>query len=490
MRQTMCLPLSVRRWPWKGLTILLGLVLLLATNARAAAQEVQVEPIKVISLNRKDPVSFEKEIYPILEDKCLSCHAGPVKSGGYDMSTYEGLMKGGKRGPAVHPGRPNDSLLVHLAGRTKQPAMPPVKKGSKDAPLTPEQLALIKLWIEQGARGPSVAIERKREFKLGRIPAAIRPIGALAISPDKSTLVASRGSEIHVYDAGSGQFIRALVNPDLKDDKGQPMNIAHLDLVQALAYSPDGRFVASGGYQEVILWDVQTGQMRQRFVGFRDRVTALDFSRDGKYLATGGGAPTEEGELRLIELAAGKIVLDKRDAHSDTIFGVRFSPDGKLLATCGADKFVKVWEVPSGKFLKSFEGHTHHVMDVGWKGDGKLLASCGADNVVKIWDYEKGEQVRTVNAHGKQATRMAFLGNGTLFVTISGEGLAKMWNIDNGGQVRSFPAGNDFLYAVAVSPDGALVAVGGQDSVIRIFNGQNAQLIKELRPPDLVASSP
>jgi len=461
-----------------------------ATISAVLAQEVPVEPIRVITLNRKEPVSFEKEIYPILEDKCISCHAGPVKSGGLDMSSYEGLIKGGKRGPAIQPGRPNDSLLVQLAGRTKQPAMPPVKKGSKDDPLTPEQLALIKLWIEQGARGPSVALERKREFKLGRIPAAIRPIGALAISPDKSTLVASRGSEIHVYDAGTGQFIRSLVNPELKDEKGQPMNIAHLDLVQALAYSSDGRFVASGGFQEVILWDVQTGQLRQRFTGFRDRVTALDFSRDGKYLATGGGAPTEEGELRLIELSSGKIVLEKRDAHSDTIFGVRFSPDGKLLATCGADRFVKVWEVPSGKFVKSFEGHTHHVMDVGWKGDGKLLASCSADNTVKVWDYEKGEQVRTIQAHGKQATRMAFLGNGAQFITISGEGSAKMWNMDNGGQIRTFPAGNDFLYAVAVSPDGAMVAVGGQDSVIRIFNGQNAQLIKELRPPDLVASQP
>ncbi|MCS7168529.1 MAG: c-type cytochrome domain-containing protein [Gemmatales bacterium] len=476
--------------PGQGRPVLLAFVFLAWQLGPLAGQEANVEPIKVITLNRKEPISFEKDIYPILEDKCLSCHAGPVKSGGYDMSTYEGLIKGGKRGPAVQPGRPNDSLLVQLAGRTKQPVMPPVKKGGKDDPLTPEQLALIRLWIEQGARGPSVAITRKREFKLGPIPAGVRPIGALAISPDKSTLVASRGSEIHVYDAATGQFIRALVNPELKDDKGQPMNIAHLDLVQALAYSPDGRFVASGGFQEVILWDVQTGQMRQRFTGFSDRVTALDFSRDGKYLATGGGAPTEEGELRILELPSGKVVFEKRDAHSDTIFGVRFSPDGKLLASGGADKFVKVWEVPAGKFVKSFEGHTHHVMDVGWKGDGKLLASCGADNTVKIWDYEKGEQVRTINAHGKQATRMAFWGNGTQFITISGEGQAKMWNMDNGGQIRTFAAGNDFLYAVAVSPDGALVAVGGQDSIIRIFNGQNGQLIKELRPPEQLASQP
>ena len=82
-----------------------------------------------------------------------------------------------------------------------------------------------------------------------------------------------------------------------------------------------------------------------------------------------------------------------------------------MLATCGADKFVKVFEVPSGKFLKSFEGHTHHVLDVGWKADGKLLASAGADNVVKVWDYEKGEQVRTIGTQArKQMTRLVFIG--------------------------------------------------------------------------------
>ena len=72
---------------------------------------------------------------------------------------------------------------------------------------------------------------------------------------------------------------------------------------------------------------------------------------------------------------AGKVTSEIKNGHSDTVFGVCFSPDGTKLATCGADKFVKVFEIPSGKFIKAFEGHTHHVLDVGWKFDGKLLAS-------------------------------------------------------------------------------------------------------------------
>jgi len=458
-------------------------VLVPATLAAQEKPELPVNPIKVVDLKRSDAVNFEKEVYPILEDKCISCHAGPVKSGGYDMGTYEGLIKGGKRGTAIHPGRPNDSLFVQLSGRVKDPVMPPIKKGGKDDPLTPEQLALLKLWIEQGARGPTTAIVKVREFKLSRLPDSVRPIGAVAISPDKSVVVAGRGSSLYVYDAAKGDLLRMLVNPDLKDEMGKPYGMAHLDIVQAIAFSPDGRYLASSAFQEVLLWDVKSGAVQRRIGGFVDRVVALDFTKDGKFLATGGGAPTEDGELKIIDPATGAVVVEIKNAHSDTVFGVRFSPDGTKLASCGADKYIKVFEVPSGKFLKSFEGHTHHVMDVGWKGDGKLLASCGADNECKVWEYEKGEKVRDIRAHGKQVTRLVFIEKNNQFVTASGDATVRMWNVDNGGQVRNFSAANDYLYAVAVSQDGALVVAGGQESIVRIYNGTNGQLIRAIPPP-------
>src|SRR5262249_29177911 len=160
---------------------------------------------------------------------------------------------------------------------------------------------------------------------------------------------------------------------------------------ESLAYSPDGKYIASGSYQEVKLWDAKTGELRNTIPGFAERVVCLAFSPDGKLLAAGGGAPTQEGELKLLDVADAKVIQDiNHNVHSPTVVAVAFSPDGKMLASCGADKFVKTFEVPTGKFLKSFEGHTHHVMGVGFSGDGKLLASAGADNVVKIWDYEKG----------------------------------------------------------------------------------------------------
>src|SRR5262249_4737583 len=162
----------------------------------------------------------------------------------------------------------------------------------------------------------------------------------------------------------TGNYLKSLTDPALKAPDGKPANAAHLSLVESMAYSPDGKTLATGSFQEVVLWDVEEGTIRKRITGFADRVVAIAYSPFGKLIATGGGAPTEDGEIKLFEAATGRPVADIKGGHSDTVFGVAFSPDGRLLATAAADKFVKVFEVPGGEFVKSFEGHTHHVMDV------------------------------------------------------------------------------------------------------------------------------
>jgi WD40 repeat protein len=446
--------------------------------AAAADKKDPTAPIKVVAIQRTAPVTYEKDVEPILLNKCAFCHKDNIKEGKLDMGAYETLMKGGKRGPAIVPRKGTESLLYKLAGKTLKPAMPP----KSEEPLTPEELATIKLWIDDGAKAPTGAREAVKVI-VTLPPAEVHPVLGLAVSPDKSAVAASRGNQIHVYDAGSGAYVRSLVDPQLTTPDKKPVKAAHLSLVESLAYSPEGKYLASGGFQEVILWDAQTGQLRLRLTGFAERVVALAFSNDGKLLATGGGAPTQDGEVKVFEVATGKLVVDIKNGHSDTVFGVSFSPDDKKLAACSADKFVKVFEIPSGKLLKAFEGHTHHVLGVGWKSDGKLLASGGADNVVKVWNYETGEQTRTIPAHGKQVTRLMFIGKTSQFVTCSGDQQVRFWNVDNGGNTRNFSGNTDYLYAIGISPDGAILAAGGQEGVVRLYNGANGQLIKTLLPP-------
>jgi WD40 repeat protein len=476
--------------------------LLALAPVAAAAQEKKKEqgPVKVIDLKRADPVAYEKEVEPIFYKKCLACHSGSVKEGNLDISSYEGLVKGGKRGTAIVPGKGQESLIYKLLSRTDhKPFMPP--RG--EDPVVPEEMAVIKLWIDQGAKAPAAAKQRPT-IVIGLPPPNVVPVRALAVSPDKTAVVAGRGNQIHVYDAGSGTHVRTLLAPDLKTADGKDVKAAHLSLVDSMAWSPDGKYLASGSFQEVAIWDPMTGELRHKIKGFAHSVVAIAFSPDGKLMGVTGGEPTVEGEVKVYEVGTWKLVTDIKNGHSDTVYGIAFSPEMKvpvpgekdkfttvtMIATASADKFVKVWELPTGKFVKSFEGHTHHVLDVGWMADGKLLASAGADNAVKVWDFDKGEQARTINAHTKQVTRLLFIGKKAEFLTCGGDNQVKAFNATNGSGRNFNPPAGDFVYAIGTSPDGSVVAAGGQDGIVRVYNGANGQMARTLLPPEAQPKPP
>jgi WD40 repeat protein len=437
-------------------------------------------PIAIAKLDRKEPMSFEKDIAPLFAAKCRVCHEGKNLEGQYDMSTYALTMKGGKRGSKVIvPGKAEESFLWMSSSHRVKPIMPPK---SESNPLSPEEVAVLKRWIDEGAKGPSVDVKTRIKVVLGLPPAVVKPVRALAIAPNGATLVAGRGNQLHVFDAKKGDLIRTLIDPELKTPSGQPANAACLSLIESMSFAPDGKTLAVGTFGEVLFWDMESGKIKKRLPGFTDRVVTLSYSPDGKLFATGGGAPTEDGELKVFDANTLQQLLDIKPSHSDTVFGIAFSPDGKLLATAGADKFVKVFEVPSGKFMKSFEGHTAHVLDVGWSADGKRIASAGADNLVKIWDYEKGEKARDIRNHDKQISRLVFVAKKPEFLTAAGDGALRTWNVDSGGAGRTYTDAKDFLYTVAVSADGTLVASGGEEGIVRLYTTADGKLIKAMTP--------
>lgn len=452
--------------------------------AQAQGKKDDLAPIKVIKVERKDPIAYEKDIEPILYKKCVTCHSGSVKEGKFDVSSYEGVMKGGKRGQAVTPGKSESSLLYKLCARTQKPFMPP--KG--EVPFSPEELALVGLWIDQGAKAPK-GERAKIEIAVGLPPANVVPVRAVAVHPEKASVAASRGNQIHLYDA-KGEYLRSFVDPKIKGPDGKEVKAAHMSIVESLAFSPDGKQLASGSFREICIWDPETGTLKNKITGFSFGIVALAYSADGRLLATAGGEPTVEGEVKFFDTGSWKQIGEIKNGHSDTVYGLSFSPDGKMIATGAADKFIKVWEVPNGKFVKSFEGHTHHVLDVGWQADGKLLASAGGDNTVKVWDFEKGEQARTIQAHGKQVTRLLFVGKKGEFLTGGGDNNVKMFNSANGGNLKTFAGATDFIYAIGASNDGALVAAGGQEGIVRIYNGATGAVIKSALPPDAQPQAP
>jgi WD40 repeat protein len=279
---------------------------------------------------------------------------------------------------------------------------------------------------------------------------------------------------------------------------GQPLNtFSGLGgSVSQLAFGAGDALLSASADNKVIAWRTNAPWKLAATLGpavespleltaspFVNRVLALDFSRDGQLLATGGGEPSRTGELMIWNVPERKLVHNIEDAHSDTVLGVEFSRDGNSLVSGAADKFVKTFDVKTGKPIRSYEGHTHHVMDVSWKADQTTLASAGADNAIKVWDAETGEQKSTITNYSKQVTAIQFIGTGENVVSCGGDKTVRFHRVSNRQNYRSFSGNTDFVYSVAAMPDEKLVVAGGEDGVVRVWNGQNGQVLFNFAPP-------
>jgi WD40 repeat protein len=207
-----------------------------------------------------------------------------------------------------------------------------------------------------------------------------------------------------------------------------------------------------------------------------DCINALDFSADGTLIAAGGGVPTRGSEIRIWSVADGSLKHRFDDAHSDAIFSLDFTPDGKRLASAAGDRFARIFDLEKSALIKSLEGHTHHVLAVAWKRDGRILATAGADNVVKIWDSISGDRRKQIEGWGKEVTSVAFIGDTDQIVTTSGDGRVRILK-EAGQDVKVWSASPDFVTAGAVSLDGSIIVTGGQDGILRISNGTTGAAI-------------
>lgn len=170
----------------------------------------------------------------------------------------------------------------------------------------------------------------------------------------------------------------------------------------AVAFLPDDRLQVVAQSGTVMRADLNRHWQFAHTIGtpddastLQDRVTALCFSPDSATLAVGGGQPSRGGELDLYRVADGSLIRELADAHSDTVFGVAFSPDGKLLASCGADRFMKIFAVDTGTHVRTFKD----TLTMCWltsvgATDGRVLATGSTDKVVKLWNFSDGSQLR------------------------------------------------------------------------------------------------
>ncbi len=203
----------------------------------------------------------------------------------------------------------------------------------------------------------------------------------------------------------------------------------HADLIHTIAFSPDGKTFATGGFdKEIKLWDYANGKIKETktLSGHTDPVYCVVFFPDGKRLASS----SHDKSIRIWNLADGK-TLQQLKGHSDIVDTIAISPDGKLIASGsgGPDKSVRLWNPDDGKEIKNLGTHGATVHSVAFSPNGKLLASGGADNIIKIWDVPGQKELLQLKGHEMGVTGVVFVDDKTL-VSISQDRTLRVWDLD------------------------------------------------------------
>ena len=391
-------------------------------NKESVARHIDLES-SLVTAGRL--VSFARQVAPIFSQRCLACHNARTAKGRLNMENYANLMKGGENGVSVVAAKPDESLLQTMIEDHSMP---------KDAdPLLPEQIAIVKKWIETGAR----------------LDAGIAA---------SATLIT---------------IIPKLVQP-------MPPESYRVSVpVMALTFSPDGNFLATSGYREVLLWNPADGQLVRRIKNLAERPHDIEFSADGSLLAVAAGTPGQMGEVKLFNVADGALVADLFTTD-DEVFSVAFSPDGTRLAAACADRSVRLFDVATRQQQKLIEDHADWVMDVAWSPDGKKIATASRDKTSKVFDSTTGESQATFNGHAQPVFGVGFLPDGASVATSGRDNRIRVWTIADSKQVREIALGGE-VFRITMQADGTAFS-GSADKFARQHNLTNGAQVKQFGP--------
>jgi|GEM_PF-284442 len=351
------------------------LYLLLFTISGAAAPVIAAE-----GSTAPDPLA-------ILQRECVSCHTEAKRKGGLIMNSRESLIKGGDTDAAIIPGKAGESYLIETLFPDAESHMPP--KGQLD----PREIAALEKWINEGAKWDAdhwvkLNLPAKTEVARGPLPDRYQPILAIALSPDRTVLAVGRGSEIDWYRITPGEAGKTETKVEhTATSPGQD------DALQSLAFSPDGKRLASGGFRSIRFWDTASPAkaLREISAPFLGRITALRFLPDGKKILAADSIPSQLGRLHEITLDPEKVATFDT-AHRDSIFSIALSTDGKRYATTSADKLITIRDAATNEIVTRLEGHTGYVMTAAFSPEGDRIATGGDDEEIKVWDVATGKK--------------------------------------------------------------------------------------------------
>ncbi len=426
--------------------------------------------LAALTTQAAEPVSFVRDIAPVLLDNCVSCHGPKKAEGGYRLDSYVQLARAGDSGESPLPSADvdkNDAALGELLRRIttddESERMPPER-----APLSAQHVALLKQWLVGG----------------------------------------------HTFDGQDRAAALFEIVPAKK--YASPPDVYDLPIpITAMAWNADGSELVTGGYHELLVWNVVSGQLKRRIENMPQRITSIDWNADHSMIAVAGGSPGHIGEVRIASWPSGDVAQHVGRAN-DVVNAVRYQPAGSFIATGNSDGTLRWYDSANGKLVQSIAGHADYVQDIAWSHDGKRLVSASRDKTVKVFGIERADLVTTYTAHGESVIGVAFVEGDKEVTSVGLDRKLHRWQVEDGKAlakvelpampVRMSARGphawlglNDrnwlavelatsklaplrgghtaWVTALALDPTGKQLATGSLDGRVRIVNLETNQLV-------------
>lgn len=395
-------------------------------------------------------IDYNKDIYPIFEKYCVGCHTEDDASGGLVMESFDALMAGGEHGAVITAGVPDSSRLLQMASGNLEPVMPP---DDMEGP-NEDELELIRNWIEQGASGPTGTSEPRRMLRTPSISQRSDkplPVTAMALSKGGQRLAVGRFGLLEINEVDGQAPLHKL--------GGLPGKINDV----RFNTNGDQIVVASGVtglYGRIAIVSAANGSVLQQIDGHRDTLYAAAISPDGEWIASGG----YDRDVHLWSTKDGRLVRTLK-GHNGAIFDLAFSSDGQVLATASADETVKLWRVADGERMDTLSQPQGEVWCVAFSPDNAHIVAASGDNRFRVWKFESKTEprnntlVETRFADEAALVRLVFTADGKGLLVASQAGRIGLFETQNWSKIGDVADIGAAVSELAVSGDGAFAFV-------------------------------
>ncbi len=375
--------------------------------------------ITALAANAEEPISYERDIAPIFRSYCAGCHNDKDLEGKLSVETFAQLRKGGEdHAEPIKPGDADWSFLIRSIEGREKPKMPP-----KDEPQLPEgEKATLRNWVAAGAPGPAQDVSILKTLTVPKVAAA-----------------------------------------------------AQEKPVTAAAYAADGKWLALARSGVVEIREAATDAVKTTIPGLPGKVNAVHFTADGSQVIIASGITGLHGVAQLRKADGGELVREF-GGHADVLYDAEISPDGKMLATAGYDRVIRLWNVADGALLRTIDVHKGAVFDLAWHPDGKILASASADETVKLWRVSDGVRLDTLAQPQGEMAAVLFTKDGEHIIAAGKDKRIHLWRfISKDAPALNPPVHSRFAHEAAVtglalSADGKHLLSAADDRSLKLWS--------------------